>query len=130
MSIFELFKKEGEIDPKDLEEVFYQFKNLKKDFKKISKELEELKRENKFSIQKVGVVRFNPFKNLGGNQSFSVALLDGNNDGIVITSFYNRNGNRIFGKPIKKGHSHHILSEEEKKAIETAKKTRINRKEI
>jgi len=130
MSIFELFKKQGQIDPKNLEEVFNQFKNLKKDFKNISKELESLKKESKFSIQKIGVIRFNPFKNLGGNQSFSIALLNGNNDGVVITSFYSRDGNRVFGKPIKKGRSHHVLSEEEKKAIETAKKTRIEKKEI
>jgi len=130
MSIFELFKKQGQIDPKNLEEVFNQFKNLKKDFKNISKELESLKKESKFSIQKIGVIRFNPFKNLGGNQSFSIALLNGNNDGVVITSFYSRDGNRVFGKPIKKGRAHHVLSEEEKKAIETAKKTRIEKKEI
>ena len=130
MSMFELFKKEGEIDPKNLEEIFYQFKNLKKDFKKISKELESLKEENKFSVQKVGVIRFNPFKGLGSNQSFSIALLDGNNDGVVITSFYSRDGNRVFGKPIRKGRSQHVLSEEEKKAIERAKKTRIKRREV
>ena len=128
--MFELFKKGNEIDPKDLRQVISQFKNLKKDFKEMSIELNSLKKESKFSVQKVGVVRFNPFKNLGGNQSFSVALLDGNNDGIIITSFYNRNGNRIFGKPIRKGRSIYILSEEEKSAIEKAKKTRINRKEI
>lgn len=128
--MFELFKKEGEIDPKNLEEIFYQFKNLKKDLKKISKELENLKEENKFSIQKVGVIRFNPFKDLGGNQSFSIALLDGNNDGVVITSFYSRDGNRVFGKPVRKGRSQHVLSEEEEKAIERAKKTRIKRKEV
>jgi len=130
MSIFELFKKEEEIDPKNLEEVFYQFKNLKKDFKKISAELENLKEKSKFSVQKVGVIRFNPFKNLGSNQSFSIALLDGNNDGVVITSFYSRDGNRVFGKPIKKGRSQHVLSEEEEKAIERAKKTGIKRKEV
>jgi len=128
--MFELFKKEGEIDPKNLEEIFYQFKNLKKDFKKISKELDALKEENKFSVQKVGIIRFNPFKDLGGNQSFSIALLDGNNDGVVITSFYSRDGNRVFGKPIKKGRSQHVLSEEEEKAIERAKKTGIKRKEV
>ncbi len=128
--MFELFKKEGEIDPKNLQEIFYQFKNLKKDFKKISEELENLKEENKFSVQKVGIIRFNPFKDLGGNQSFSIALLDGNNDGVVITSFYSRDGNRVFGKPIKKGRSQHVLSEEEEKAIERAKKTGIKRKEV
>ena len=128
--MFKLFKKDEEIEPKDLQQVISQLRNLKKDFTKISTELNNLKKESKFSIQKVGVVRFNPFKNMGGNQSFSVALLDGNNDGIVITSFYNRNGNRIFGKPIKKGRSIHVLSEEEKSAVEKAKKVRINRKKI
>ncbi len=128
--MFELFKKENEMEPKDLRQVISQFKNLKKDFKEMSIELNNLKKESKFSVQKVGVVRFNPFKNLGGNQSFSVALLDGNNDGIIITSFYNRNGNRIFGKPIKKGRSIYLLSKEEKSAVEKAKETRINSKEI
>jgi len=130
MSIFELFKKEVEVDPENLKEVLCQFKNLKKDFKKISKELESLKKEYNFSVQKIGVVRFNPFKNLGGNQSFSIAFLNGNNDGVVITSFYSRDGSRVFGKPIKKGCSHHVLSEEEKKAIEAAQETRIKKEEI
>ncbi|MCP6718291.1 MAG: DUF4446 family protein [Patescibacteria group bacterium] len=127
--MFELFKKE-DIDPKNWKQVIGEFKSLKKEFRKVSKELDYLKKESVFSVQKMGVVRFNPFKDLGGNQSFSIALLDGNNNGVVITSFYSREGNRMFGKPIKKGHSHHSLSEEEKKAIEIAKKTRIKRKEI
>ncbi len=99
-----------------------QFKDLEKNFGKISEELENLKKENKFSVQRVGVVRFNPFKEIGGDQSFSAALLDGNNDGIVITSLYTREGNRVYGKPIKAGLSEYLLSEEEKKAIEMAKK--------
>lgn len=128
--MFELFKKSEDIDPKNLQEVIEQLKSLKKEFRKISKELDCLKKESVFSVQKMGMVRFNPFKDLGGNQSFSIAFLDGNNDGVVVTSFYSREGNRVFGKPIKKGRSHHSLSEEEKKAIEIAKKTRIKRKEI
>jgi len=108
-------KKKG---PENLKEILAQFKDLKEDFEKISKELENLK---KFSIQRVGVVRFNPFKEVGGNQSFSIALLDGNEDGIVITSLYTREGNRVYGKPIRKGQSEYILSDEEKKAIEYAK---------
>jgi len=130
MSLFELFNKEKDIDPKSLEEVIGQLKSLKKEFKNISKELDCLKKESMFSVQKMGVVRFNPFKDLGGNQSFSIALLDGNNDGVIVTSFYSREGNRVFGQPIKKGRSHHSLSEEEKRAIEIAKKTGIKKKEI
>ncbi len=108
-------------EPQNLKEVLAQFKDLEERFGKLSQKLEKLRKENKFSVQKVGIVRFNPFSGVGGDQSFSVALLDGNNDGLVITSLYSREGNRIYGKPIKAGISEYLLSEEEKKAIEKAK---------
>jgi len=118
--MFNLFKKKKE--PENLSEIISQFKDLERNFERISEELESLKKENKFSIQKVGLVRFNPFKEIGGDQSFSIALLDGNNDGAVITSLYTREGNRIYGKPIKAGLSEYLLSEEEKRAIELSQK--------
>ncbi len=108
-------------EPESLEEVLAQFNDLKEGFKKISKELKDLRKENKFSIQKIGMVRFNPFQGVGGDQSFSLALLDANDSGIVITSLYTREENRIYGKPIKTGRSEYQLSEEEKKAIAQAK---------
>jgi len=117
--MFNFLKKKKE--PENLKEILSQFQELKGNFEKISKELENLKKENKFNIQKFGIVRFNPFKEIGGNQSFSIALLDGRDDGIVITSLYTKEGNRIFGKPIKGGKSEHLLSEEEKEAIKIAK---------
>jgi hypothetical protein len=119
MSIFKLFEEKKE--PKNMKEVLSQFKDLKEDFKKISKELESLKKENKFSVQKVGIIRFNPFKEIGGDQSFSLCLLDDNNDGVVITSLYTKEGNRVYGKPVKSGKSKYLLSAEEKEAIEKAK---------
>ena len=118
--MFNFLKKKKE--PENLKEILSQFQELKGNFEKISKELENLKKENKFNIQKFGIVRFNPFKEIGGNQSFSIALLDGRDDGIVITSLYTKEGNRIFGKPIKGGKSEYLLSEEEKEAIEYAKR--------
>ena len=108
-------------EPENLKEILSQLKNLKEDFEKILKELESLKKENEFNIQKVGMVRFNPFKEIGGDQSFSIALLDGNDDGVVITSLYSREGNRVYGKPIKGGQSEYLLSGEEKEAIQIAK---------
>ena len=113
------FKKKKE--PENLKEILSQFQELKGNFEKISKELGNLKKENKFNIQKLGIVRFNPFKEIGGNQSFAITLLDGEDDGIVITSLYTKEGNRIFGKPIKGGISEYLLSAEEKEAIEKAK---------
>jgi hypothetical protein len=68
----------------------------------------------------VGIVRFNPFSEVGGDQSFSIALLNENDDGVVITSLYTRQENRVYGKPIKNSQSEYSLSEEEKKAIEKA----------
>ena len=118
--MFNLFKQKKK-EPENLKEVSEQLKGLEKNFEKLAEELENLKKESKFNIQKIGIVRFNPFKEVGGNQSFSVALLDGDDSGVVITSLYTREGNRVYGKPIKAGVSDYLLSAEEKEAIEKAK---------
>ncbi|MBZ9569847.1 DUF4446 family protein [Patescibacteria group bacterium] len=117
--MFKFFKKTKK-EPKNLKEILARFGNLEKNFEKLSEELEKLKKESKFFIQKTGVVRFNPFSEIGGDQSFSIALLDGNNNGSVITSLYSREGNRVYAKPIVNGKSQYFLSKEEKEAIEKA----------
>ncbi len=117
------FLKKTKKEPKDLKETLSRFKGLEKNFEKLSQEIESLKKEQKFSIQKIGIVRYNPFSEVGGNQSFSIAFLDGNNNGSVITSLYTKEGNRVYGKTIKNSSSVYPLSEEEKKAIEKAKST-------
>lgn len=108
-------------EPENFQEVLAQFKDLEKNLGKLSEELENLKKESKFNFQKFGIVRFNPFSEVGGDQSFSIALLDGSDNGVVITSLYTREGNRVYGKPIKAGISEYLLSAEEKEAIEKAK---------
>jgi len=117
---FNFFKKTKK-EPKDFKEILFNFQGLEKDFEKLSKDLADLKKESRFSVQKVSLVRYNPFSEIGGDQSFSIALLDANNDGVVITSLYTRAGNRVYGKPIKNSQSEYQLSDEEKKAIEGAK---------
>lgn len=119
--MFNLFKKDKQ--PKDLKQVLKQFEDLKKEIETISKSLESFKKHSKFSIQKIGIVRYNPFSGVGSDQSFSIALLDANNDGIVISSLFSQDGNRVYGKPINKAKSEYSLSEEEKKAIEKAIKS-------
>jgi len=108
----------------DLEGVIAeQLKRMKKtenEVKKLFEWNEKLQDIADISIQKVGVVRFNPFKDTGGDQSFAIALLDKNNNGVVISSLYSREGTRIYTKPIEKGNSSYHLSEEEKQAIEKA----------
>ena len=72
------------------------------------------------------MTRFNPFSEIGGDQSFAFALLDGKNNGFVVTSFYTKEGNRVYGKPIKNGKSQYALSQEELKAVEIAEKNNKN----
>lgn len=73
------------------------------------------------SLHRVGMIRFNPFKDIGGDQSFSLALLNGKNNGFTISSLYSKESARIYCKAIIDGKSEkHPLTEEEKKAIQIA----------
>jgi hypothetical protein len=69
------------------------------------------------TVQSVGVVRFNPFPEMGGNMSFSIALLDARANGIVISVLNDRQGSRVYGKPVEAGVSTQKLSNEEQQAI-------------
>ena len=71
-------------------------------------------------LQHIGLVRFNPFEETGGNQSFALALLDAAGDGWVISSLHGRSNTRIFAKPVTNGSSPHNLSDEETQAIRIA----------
>jgi len=95
-------------------------KEVLKQFEELKKEVKEISRISSFSVQRVGIIRYNPFSEVGSDQSFSVALLDRDNNGVVISSLYSRDGNRVYGKPVKNGKSEYSLSGEEKKAIEKA----------
>jgi hypothetical protein len=72
------------------------------------------------SLQHIGLVRFNPFEDTGSDQSFAIALLDGERDGIVISSLHGRANTRVFAKPVQAGASPHTLSTEEEQAIRIA----------
>lgn len=117
----DIFFKKGN---KDLEEVLVgQLEKLQvqeEDIKEILSEISRLDRITQKSFQKIGIVRFNPFKDMGSNQSFSIVLLDSQDNGFVISSLYSREGNRIFVKPIKNAESSYSLSGEEKEAIKRA----------
>jgi hypothetical protein len=72
------------------------------------------------SIQRVGLVRFNPFEDTGGNQSFALALTDTNGNGFVLSSLHSRTGTRIYAKAVAGGRSDGALSEEEGEALRRA----------
>jgi len=107
-------------NPENIKEVLDLLNKMGKKIEGLEKEIEILKEESNFTIKKVGMIRFNPFSKVGGDMSFSIALLDGNNSGAVITSLFSQQGNRVYGKPIENGVSEYTLSDEEKKAIEKA----------
>ncbi len=71
-------------------------------------------------IQKVGIVRYSAFKDTGSDLSFALALLDENNNGVVLNGIYSREMSNIYAKPVEKGQSTYTVSEEEAQAIEKA----------
>lgn len=91
--------------------------------KKFEQSVTELNKEIQSHIQKVGIVKFNPFQDTGSNQSFALCFLDGQDNGVVILSLHGREGTRIYLKPIQAGKSKFELSSEEKQAIEGARKS-------
>jgi hypothetical protein len=72
------------------------------------------------AVQRMGLVRFNPFEETGGNQSFALALTDANGDGFVISSLHARAGTRLYAKAIAAGRSDAALSAEEEEALRLA----------
>jgi hypothetical protein len=79
-----------------------------------------LEAAGRHAIQRVGLVRFNPFEDTGGNQSFALALTDANGDGFVISSLHSRTGTRLYAKAIDGGRSDGALSDEEREALRLA----------
>jgi hypothetical protein len=84
---------------------------------KLHHELEEITHR---TIQKIGVVRYNPFSDTGGDQSFAIALLDSLGNGIVVSSLHSRTDTRVFAKAVQAGRSRYPLSDEEQDAIRQA----------
>ena len=97
-----------------------RIEQLEKRVQELSKDLEKLQQGMKKALVKVGVVRFNPFHETGGDQSFAIALLDEYNTGFVLMSHYMKEYNRVYAKPIVKGVSEYMLSGEEKEAMKRA----------
>lgn len=87
---------------------------------KIEAGIEEIAKILQGTYQKFAMVRYNPFHDTGGDQSFSFALMDLQDNGIVVTSIHGREVDRIYAKQIENGKSKHNLSAEEVEAIKGA----------
>lgn len=95
-----------------------------KDIKKLKKEITRIEKENLSDIQKIGLVRFNPFEELGGDHSFTLALLDGYDNGVIITGLHTRDRTRVYIKEVFEGKTKYKLSKEEKEALTKAKNSK------
>lgn len=108
-----------------LSDIMKQMKSNEQKFTLIEENIDKLDRNAFLPLQKIGFVRFNPFFETGGDQSFVVSLLDREDNGFVLTCLHSRDRTRVYAKPIIKGKSEHELSDEEKKAIVLAQKRKL-----
>lgn len=93
----------------------------KKDIDYLKEYCAKIEKDGLFHIQKVGLVRYNPFKDTGGDQSFVLSLIDGNDTGVIISGLYSRTGTRWYAKRVSEGKGiEHDLTDEEKKALKEA----------
>ena len=105
-----------------LEDLLSEVHLSKKDIDFLRTRCDKIERDSSFHIQKIGLLRFNPFKDTGGDQSFILVFVDANNTGIVMSGLYSRSGTRWYAKRVVRGEGvEHELSDEEKKAIKESK---------
>ncbi len=104
----------------DLKNYISKVENIEKQNNEIIQFCENLNNKISKCIQKIGIVRYNAFKDTGSDLSFALAMLDDKNNGIVLNGIYSREMSNIYAKPIINGASEYKLSEEESEAIQKA----------
>lgn len=109
------------VDNKNLEELILSYLDKIDEAKAETKEMKEIYKEIsvkvKKCVQKVSIVRFRAFEDVGSDLSFSISMLDENNDGVIITGIYGRNESTTYAKPIDRGISRYELSQEENQVL-------------
>jgi len=83
-----------------------------------------LEAQGRKAIQRVGLVRFNPFEDTGSNQSFALAMLDEDGDGVIVSSLHTRQATRVYVRPVSRAVAEKALSDEEAEALAQARDTR------
>lgn len=105
-----------------LEEHFSEIRNLKDTVAAVQNDLKNITKADRAHLQRVGLVRFNPYGDTGGNQSFVLSLLDDQGNGVVVSALHSRDSTRVYCKPVRGwGESVFEFSDEEKQAVEKAK---------
>ena len=111
---------EGKNLEEDLETYLYRVDKVENQNAKILGQIKNIEEDVSKCVQKVGMVRYSAFKDTGSDLSFTLALLNENNDGVVLNGIYSREMSNIYAKPVEKGKSSYTLSEEEAQAIQKA----------
>ena len=110
----------GKTIEEDLENYMYRVERVERQNAEITSFIQTLDKNLENCIQKIGIVRYNAFKDTGSDLSFTLALLDEKNNGVVLNGIYSREMSNIYAKPLKEGKSQYTLSEEEQEAIKRA----------
>lgn len=104
-----------------LEKYISKVDQVDKDNKEIMEYCNNINNNMQKCIQKTGIVRYTAYENVGSDLSFTLALLDNKNNGVVLNGIYSRDTSNIYAKPIVNGESKYTLSAEEKQALKIAK---------
>lgn len=107
-----------------LKEYLRDVSEIKRDNSEIKAYYTKLDSDIDSCIQKIGLVRYNAFKDVGSDLSFAIALLDRNDNGVIFNGLYGSESSNIYAKPIKGGVSKYQLSDEEKTALEIAEQSK------
>ena len=118
LSLRSLFKGRNRGIHEKIQEVFGSHEKMRAELQKQKQELTEEIERSSGHFSNVGIIRFNPFERIGGEQSYCIALLNTKGSGLVMTFLYTRDGVRVYCKDVEKGKGKEgDLSQEEKKAI-------------
>lgn len=107
----------------DLENYMYRVDRVEKQNADILNQINGLDKDLESCVQKVGIVRYSAFQDTGSDLSFTLALLDEHDNGVVFNGIYSREMSNIYAKPVENGNSKYTLSEEEQEAIKRAIET-------
>jgi hypothetical protein len=112
------------VNGKNIEELVVSYLDrvdeAEKETKLTKEKCEVIEKKLQGCFQKTSILRYRAFENVGSDLSFSISLLDNNNDGFILTGIYGRNDSTTYAKPIDKGLSRYDLSEEEKEVLAKA----------
>jgi len=117
---------EGGSVPAMLNQYVVTVRQLAGQVESLERQVDVLSRDAPGMVRHVGLVRFSPFRDTGGDQSFAMALLDGRRNGVVVTGLHSRLESKLFAKPVVGGRSRYSLTPEEQRALDQSVATSID----